>query len=58
MFFYLFRFSPNDDSFFVLHAKDHDNILDCNMLPEFLNKLAVLFQVERDSELPVNVTDG
>ncbi|XP_015769094.1 PREDICTED: uncharacterized protein LOC107347649 [Acropora digitifera] len=28
------------------------------MLPEFLNKLAVLFQVERDSELPVNVTDG
>lgn len=50
--------SPNDDSFFVLHAKDHDNILDCKMLPEFLNKLAVVFRLERDTELKLTVTDG
>ena len=50
-------FSPNDDSFFVLHAKEYDNIFDCKMLPEALNRLAVVFQLEQNSELQLNVTD-
>ena len=50
-------FSPNDDSFFVLHAKEYDNIFDCKMLPEALNRLAVVFQLERNSELKLNVTE-
>ena len=50
-------FSPNDDSFFVLHTKEYDSIFDCKMLPEALNRLAVVFQLERNSELQLNVSE-
>lgn len=50
-------FSPNDDSFFVLHTNEYDNIFDCKMLPEALNRLAVVFQLDQNSELKLNVTE-
>ena len=53
----LSRSSPNDDSFFVLHAKEYDNIFDCKVLPEALSRLAAVFQLERNSELQLNVDD-
>ncbi|XP_022784576.1 uncharacterized protein LOC111325105 [Stylophora pistillata] len=49
--------SRNDDSFFVLHAKEYDNIFECRMLPEVLNRIAVVYQLERNSELQLNVSD-
>ena len=41
----------------MLHAKDYDNIFDCPMLPEALNRLAVVYKLEKDCELHLNVAE-
>ena len=57
IYLYFQYFSPHDDSFFVLHAKDYDNLFNCPMLPEALNRLAVVYKLENDCELHLNVAE-